>query len=116
MCIRSDVPHGVQQVKRSDDVVGLDENGVGDVHHRIRSRGAFPKMHDRIGLKITENLFYRTVLAQVGLPELQFFTETRSECLQALGHCTNGCGTPRPHLLHPCPSEESVCAPYFVSS
>jgi hypothetical protein len=80
----ADVSHSEKQVKGSSDVVGLDEDRVLHGDHRVRRRQAFAEVHNGLGLELTEEGLYQSVLAQVSLPEEEFLAEASLECPVAL--------------------------------
>jgi hypothetical protein len=49
MRLRAEFLHCVEQVQRTDHVVGLGENGMLAVDHRIRGAALLAEMNDRIG-------------------------------------------------------------------
>src|SRR5215469_11113281 len=108
MGLGTDVAHGIEQVKGAGDVVGLHKNRMVHVDHRIGSRWAFAKVNDAIGLKLTEDIRDKVIVAKIALPELQRCPVPFAKRLEPLLHRADRSGAPGTHLLHPVSTKHNV--------
>ena len=114
--VGTDLFHGIHDVERADDVVGLHPRGMFNVHHRIWSRRTLAEMNDCVWLEILETLAHKVIILEVALPEIRLDPVAFSDGLQSITYRSNRYRAPAIHLLHPASTQKEVAPADFVSA